>query len=208
MALVTLLTTFRAEVALHQGYISKAFSQDSAGSYVLNVGERSFVVDAAFLRIFIAWESFLEGAFVDYMMGQPSASGRIPTRFIAPPNEQHARDTLIGTQKYVDWSNPEIVRKLSKSYFQNGEPIDAVISANQSDLFDLKTLRNAAAHLTSTTGKSLDALASRRLLHTCTNISVSDFVLAVDPSSGTTGSTILTGYINMLDAAAEALANW
>lgn len=163
MAIAAALTAFRTEVTTFQGFVSKAFTQDAGGAYFLTPPERSFVVDSAFLRIFIAWEGFLEEVFVSYLLGQPSAAGKLAVRHAIPSSEQHARDILIGTQKYVDWANPEIVRRLARLYFVNGEPIEPVISSIQNDLFDLRTVRNAAAHLTSTTGKSLDALASRRL---------------------------------------------
>jgi hypothetical protein len=207
MPIPSAFAAFRAEIVTYQGIITKAFTQDAAGAYMLTSQERSFVVDSSFLRIFIAWEGFLEGVCVGYMRGYPSSSGKTALRFATPVSDQHAREILIGTQKFVDWANPEIVRKLVKLYLTNGEPIDGVISAIQGDLFDLKTIRNAAAHLTSTTGKALDALASRRLHTVQRNISVGDFVLSVNPDDAGGGS-ILNTYIDLLDAAADNIANW
>lgn len=206
MAIAAALTMFRAEVTTFQGFVSKAFTQDASEAYLLTHPERSFVVESAFLRIFIAWEGFLEEVFVRYLLGQPSSTGKIAVRHVSPTSEQHARDILIGTQKYVDWANPEIVRRLARLYFVNGEPIEPVISSIQNDLFDLRTVRNAAAHLTSTTGKALDALASRRLGRVCTNITVGDFVLSADPT--TSGSSILDSCIAIIDAGAHNMANW
>ena len=157
--------------------------------------------------MFIAWESFLEETFVLYLMGHRSAVGRSAVCYATPTSLQHAHSVLIGTQKFVDWANPEIVRKLAKIYFANGEPIDPVLGAIQSDLLDLKTVRNASAHLTSTTGKSLDALASRKLGRSCAKITVSDFILSTDPNSSGGGS-VLDSYTLVLDAGAENIANW
>ncbi|MBL9173477.1 MAG: hypothetical protein JNL10_08090 [Verrucomicrobiales bacterium] len=207
MSVVAAFTEFRAEVAILQGFVARAFTQDSGGAYLLSSQERSFVVDSAFLRIFIAWEGFLEKAFISYLLGNPSSSGKGAVRYVAPTSVQHARDILIGAQKYVDGANPEIVRKLARLYLANGEPIEPVISSLQADLFDLKTVRNAAAHLTSTTGKLLDSLASRRLGRVCTNISVSDFILSRDPTAGAGGS-VLDSYIKIMDAGAYNIANW
>ncbi|GDX10900.1 hypothetical protein LBMAG57_26720 [Verrucomicrobiota bacterium] len=207
MPIGTALTAFRAEIATHQGYITNAFVQDAAGNYLMGAQQQSFVVDSAFLRMFIAWETFLEEVFVRYLLGNPSVAGTLAVLFANPGTEERAREMLVGTQKYVDWANPEIVRKLSRIYFNNGEPIGPAISAIQSDLFDLKTVRNAAAHLTTTTGRLLDALATRRLGHNCINISVSGFVLAPDPTPGAAGS-ILDSYIVLLDATAHNIANW
>ncbi|RYE28534.1 MAG: hypothetical protein EOP48_33375 [Sphingobacteriales bacterium] len=207
MSLSLILSSFRTEVATSLRFITKSFSQDAAGTYFLTSDEQSFIVDSAFLRLFIAWEGFLENSFIHYILGNPSSTGKSAVRHATPPSEQHARDMLIGTQKYVDWANPQIICKLSKLYLKNGEPIEPTINSIQSDLFDIKTVRNAAAHLTSSTGRSLDALASRRLQHTCTNITVSDFILSQDPAAGASGS-ILDGYSQILDVCAEKIANW
>ena len=75
----------------------------------------------------------------------------------------HAHRILIGTQKYVDWSNPEIIRRLCNLFFDPSNPFDTYIASINTDLFDLKTIRNAAAHLTSTTSQQLDSLATRKL---------------------------------------------
>ena len=191
----------------HKSYIGRAFTQDAAGAYVLTEQERSFIVDSALLRIFIGWETFLEKSVVAYMMGNASSVGRKPTRFVSPTSEVHAHQILIGTQKYVDWANPDIVRKLTQLHFENGEPVGAVVSSIHSDLLDMKTVRNAAAHLTTTTAASIDALATRKLEKPSSGIAVSHFILSIDPKGDGT-LTILDGYLGLLDTAADQIANW
>jgi hypothetical protein len=207
MPLPSILSDYRAKVAVYVQYIGKAFTQDSSGKYILTVAEQSFVVDAAFLRIFIAWESFLEDVFVGYLMGYPSSGGRVAKRCANPLSKGHAHELLIGTQKYVDWANPEIVRKLAQLFFDKGEPIGQLVASIQNDLFDLKIVRNAAAHLTSTTGRALDALATRKLGKHSQGVTVSDFLLSIDASS--VGSvTVLDSYVSLLDAASYNVVSW
>jgi hypothetical protein len=207
MYLPDILSDYKTKVSACMQYIGKAFAQDSSGKYILTTAEQSFVVDAAFLRIFIAWESFLESIFVGYLMGHPSTGGRFAKKFASPPTEIHARELLIGTQKYVDWANPEIVRKLAQLYFDKGEPLGPLVASIQTDLFDLKIVRNAAAHLTSTTGRALDGLATRKLGKSIQGVTVSDFLLSMDASAG--GSdTILNIYVNLLDAASYNVVSW
>lgn len=207
MPLLSALTDYRARVTSNVQHISRAFTQDSSGKYILTSAEQSFVVDAAFLRMFIAWESFLEEIFVGYLMGYPSSAGRVATRYATPMSERHARELLIGTQKYVDWANPEIVRKLAQLFFDRGEPIGPLVASIQTDLFDLKTVRNAAAHLTSTTGGALDALATRKLGKHSQGVSVSDFLLSIDASSGG-AATVIDSYVGLLDAASFNVVSW
>lgn len=207
MSLPSALTDYRAKVASYVQYIQRAFTQDSSGEYMLTTAEQSFVVDAAFLRVFIAWESFLEEVFVGYLMGYPSSTGRVAERYATPLSERHARELLIGTQKYVDWANPEIVRKLAQLFFERGEPIGPLVASIQTDLFDLKTIRNAAAHLTSTTSGALDALASRKLGRHSQGVSVAGFLLSMDSSSGGS-ATVLDSYVSLLDAASYNVVSW
>lgn len=206
MPLVDSLTNFRASITEANSYVSIAFRRNRSRRYIFTSSERDFITDSAFLKIFIAWETFLEHSFIQYSLGEPSILGRTVVRYVSPLDERHANSLLVGTQKYVDWSNPEIVRRLSGLYFPPGNPYQTVVGGINSDLFDLKIIRNAAAHLTSTTRTQLDSLATRKLQRPCVNTTVSGLLFAVDPSV-VTGDTILDSYLIMLDVAAEAIAN-
>ena len=122
------------------------------------------------------------------------------------PLAKEIKKIVDDNSKYVDWSNPDIVRKLCNLYFVAGNPFDTFISSILTDLFDLKTIRNASAHLSSTTRQQLDSLGTRKLKRPCANLNVSDFIFAVDPDSPT-GETILTTYLNKLDISAEGIVN-
>jgi hypothetical protein len=207
MPLPDTLVRFRDAVRLNNQFISRVHAVGVDGALIADRPEREFVVESAFLRMFVAWESFLEKALASYMLGESSASGRAPTRYVFPQSDAHCGSILIGTQKYVDWANPEIVRKLTGLYLDQGEPIAPVIASIQTELFDLKTVRNAAAHLAGTTVHALDALASRRLRRQCTGTRVTDFVMELDPASAPP-ATILDGYVRLLDVAAEQIVTW
>lgn len=206
MSLMDSLTTFRVSVVEANSFIDLAFQQDGVGNYVLPQNQREFMTDSAYLKLFIAWETFLENSFIKYMLGEPSILGRAITRYVQPRDEKHANSLLIGTQKYVDWSNPEIVKRLCNLHFAPGNPFDTFISSMMTDLFDLKTIRNAAVHLTSTTRPQLDSLGTRKLKRSCNNLKVSDLIFAVDPDSAS-NETVLTTYLNKLDVSAEGIAN-
>lgn len=206
MSLINSLTTFRDSVAEANSFIALAFQQDSNGNYVLSQNEREFITDSAYIKIFITWETFLENSFIQYMLGKSSILGNVILRYVQPIDEQHANRLLIGTQRYVDWSNPDTVKTLSILHFASGNPFDTFISSMKTDLFDLKTIRNAAVHLSSTTQQQLDSLGTRKLRRLCNNLKVSDIIFAVDPDSAA-NETILTTYLNKLDVSAEGIAN-
>lgn len=205
MALQQNLDDYRASVATCQSFITYAHARYASGRYKMQTTLRKFISESSFLKLFIAWEHFLESCFIDYLMNEQSILGNRPAKFAHPIDRKHANDLLVGTQKYVDWANPEITRKLSKIYFHEGYVFNIELVSIQSELFDLKTIRNSAAHLSSSTNTQLDALSSRLLGVQCNNYTAYDLLFSIDPN--TAGQTILDNYINKLDISAEAIAN-
>lgn len=206
MALQQNLIDFRTAVNECNNHIAFAHQQYANGTYKINSSLRKFISESAFLKIFIAWESFLEQSFIDYLMGLPSIQNNRPAKWATPIDEEHAHQLLIGTQKYVDWANPEITRKLSKIYFHQGYVFNTQLGAVNTELLDLKTIRNSAAHLSSSTSSKLDGLSSRLLNRQCTNYTAYKLLFSNAPNSAA-GDTILTNYLNLLDLSAEIIAN-
>ena len=204
MSLVQTLQDFRNSIASINGLIATAHATDTSGNNLWAIDETIFITESAFLKMFISWESFLEKSFALYLTGNPSIIGNTVIKYASPIDEEHANNLLIGVMKYVDWSTPDIVRKFAKLYFQSGEPYEGAISSVHSDLLDLKTIRNSVAHISSTTTRNLDGLATRKLSRPISGITVYDLILAIDPNS--TGNTILKSYQDNLDVAAEIIA--
>ena len=71
---------------------------------------------------------------------------------------------VIGTQRYFDYANPDYVRKLVDMYFEKGYPFEPHLSGAFTEIADMRTLRNASVHVTSTTQTALEALAFRLFL--------------------------------------------
>lgn len=204
MSLADTLAEFRAGIAQINSLISMAYEQNSDGEDIFDAGKKDFVVSSAFLRMFIYWESFLEDSFSKYLTGEISTDGTWATRFVTPNDREHALKILIGTQKYVDWANNEIVRRLANLYLENGDPLASNLASISRELSDLKTVRNAAAHLSSTTQHQLDALSARVLGRTISNTDVATFMMHLHPLD--TSKTVLQYYQNLLDIAAENVA--
>lgn len=204
MSLADTLAEFRAGIVQTNSLISMAYEQNSDGDDIFDAGKKDFVVSSAFLKMFIYWESFLEASFSKYLTGEISTDGTGVTRFVSPNDRDHALKILIGTQKYVDWANSEIVRRLANLYLENGDPLASNLASISRELSDLKTVRNAAVHLSSTTQHQLDALSARVLGRTISNTNVATFMMHLHPLD--TSKTVLQYYQNLLDIAAENVA--
>lgn len=181
-----------------------AHSRTRGGRYKFDRQKRAFIVESAFLKLFIAWEEFLESIFHAYLIGEPTITGAVVNRYLIPVDEDHAKSVLIGTQKYVDWSNPTIVVRLSKLYLGEPNIIQSGLNAINSDLMDLKTIRNAAAHLSSTTNAKLIALRNRLLGPTRAGVtSVYLLIMSTDPNDHS--KTLFDKYMDLLVASATVL---
>ncbi len=204
MSLLNTLANFKAGITQTNHFISMAYEQDAEGNDVFDTAQKDFLISSAFLKMFIFWESFVEDSFSKYLTGETSTDGTTVTCFVSPNNRDHASKILIGTQKYVDWANHEIVRRLAKLYFEDGDPIASNLASIAQHLSDLKTIRNAAAHLSTTTQLQLDALSTRVLGHTISNTTVAVFVMHLHPLDTT--KTVLQYYQDFLDIVAENIA--
>lgn len=157
--------------------------------------------------MFIAWEEFIEAAIGDYMMGEATVTGLQPVRYVAPPLREHSSQMVIHTQRFFDYANHGNVRKLAKLYFASGYPFETPLSSIDSELQDLKTIRNACAHLSSSTRTPLEALSGRIMGQRQPNITVYQLLTAIDPRLPGQGTSVFAGYRDKLIAAATLIAN-
>ena len=199
------LTEFRQNVTKVNSYIELAYEQDGSSNNLRTDEEIEFLVTSAFLKLFIAWECFLEKSFISYLTGEESLDGNQLVRYVSPVDEKHAHRIVIGTQNYVSWANNKIVNQIAGLYFENSEPYLTSLNSISRDLSDLRTIRNASAHISSSTQKKLDAVASRILGAPISNIGVSDLVTRISPEDNT--KTILQMYQHKLDITAENIAH-
>ena len=196
------LDRYRNAVLEVESFISEAHIKDGAGSYIHPLDYRDFVMSSAIVRFSIAWESFLENIYCAFLLGELDMQGRIVPCCVRATSLDHAHKLLIGTNKYFDWTNPELVGQLSSLFLEPDNPIKTAIHAANSDLLDLKTIRNAAAHVSTTTQQKLDSVASRLFGHQMVNIKVADVISHVR----TDGKTQWAYFKDLLDVAAENVA--
>ena len=204
MSLLQSLNEYRNSVQESSGNISAAFQVDANGDYIFEANIRVLITEASFLKMFISWERFLEQSFIKYLTGKKSIANNKVNSFLKRIDMNRAADIIKGTNKYIDWSNPDIILRLAKLYLGSTNPYSDHLNPIKTDLFDLRTIRNAAAHLSTTTNTSLDSLASRILQENKANVNVSDFILSLIP--GTT-DTVIDFYSNLLDITSENIAN-
>jgi hypothetical protein len=155
--------------------------------------------------MYIAWETFLESSLLKYMTGEAGISGGLPTKYVSPVSTEAAARMLVGTMRYFDFANHQNVQKMARVYFDGGAPYEPHISGVFTDLEDLRRMRNASAHISSTTQTALEGLAQRIFRTPRPGIVLYDLLMAIHPRSGTR-DTVFVIYKDKLLAAAHLIA--
>jgi hypothetical protein len=120
-----------------------------AGSryYPIKISVRERLCEMSFLVVFVAWEEFLEFTFEQYV-----ALGLRRTSLIRPKiqvdNLTTARDLIRGERfrPYVEWSDPEQIRRRAKIFFKDGEPYESALATALIHLKRMRTIRNHSVH--------------------------------------------------------------
>jgi len=148
--------------------------------------------ELAYLRIFAAWEAFLEESFLRLMCGYSSAGNVHPLKTQPKPRTvQEARVLVLNNKKYKLWHDPDIMVGRVAKFFTKvpgiDVPHDAVLGSATTLLKDLSHIRHHIAHLTEDTcSKYHDAtmnLCGIRFGRRCGRFLRSTYV---DPATGLT----------------------
>lgn len=107
------------------------------------------VYELAYLRVFVAWETFLEETFLRYLCGYDSVRGQAPLA----PGEKYRRTLLaaeqdvLGGRQYKLWHNPSEVLKRSGQFFDaTKETMAVVLSSNLAEITNMAAVRHRIAH--------------------------------------------------------------
>lgn len=154
------------------------------------------ITELAFLRIFIAWENFLEESFVRYAVGAESPSGYRPTRLIEPKNMSHALDLISSGREYVIWNSASEIISRAERYFREGEPFKNAIQGASSDLNDMNTIRNRIAHKSPSSKNKFNDFVRRKFGYGRRGMTPGRFLLT--PLNSSSQDTFLDYYDNII----------
>jgi hypothetical protein len=119
----------------------------------ISPNEARQVISLTFLNIVSAWDDYLEGLFLRYMVGAETTTKYKPELRLGKCNNlQHAIDVLSGknnsklASSYINWSNWAIVEDKAKIFFVDGKPFTNISSEYKQRLTDAYIIRNRIAH--------------------------------------------------------------
>lgn len=125
---------------------------------LLYVGRIELLYELAFLRLFNAWEQFLEEAFIRYLCGYKAAHGqdRLLTGATYYPTLTAARNAVLGGRDFILWHDPQKVIQRSRRWFV-GARHDLVIASTLGRLEYFAAIRHRIAHAQEHARQQFDA---------------------------------------------------
>lgn len=161
------------------------------------------IAELAFLRIFIAWENFLEESFIRYLVGAESPSNYRPERITSSPNIEHAIKLISGEREYAKWNSASDVINRAERYFKDGEPYKNALEAATKDLNDMNTIRNRIAHKSIFSKNKFNDFIRRIFGHGIRGMTPGRLLLKLKESLPE--STFLDYYIGIIKAASRII---
>jgi hypothetical protein len=134
----------------------------------LQIDQVHLIYELSFLKIFLAWEFYLEKSFILYMLGEETESGYKPRAYVIPRDEKHAYELIKGGRSFPDWLNLEFIREKSELFFENGSPFKDVLYNNQTikeGLQMMKIIRNRIVHISQKTQQEFSNLLRNEFGH-------------------------------------------
>lgn len=166
---------------------------------------RDSMVELAFLRAFLAWETFLEESFILYLSGERPPRGRAPRRYAFPPNQRAAMEWVIPEgRRYARWTVAAEVSTRAERFFRDGRPFASVLRPNQSVLDEARLIRNAVAHESRRSQQSFETLVRTKLGTLPPKLTVGSFLGTTLPGS-TPPSSFLEFYAKRLEFWAQQI---
>ncbi|CAM4122829.1 hypothetical protein [Bordetella muralis] len=168
--------------------------------------ERFLLYEAIFLRVFRAYENFLEEVFLSYLTGEVDMSGNAIACFVAPRDRGHAREMVVSSQQFLDWTSPSVVMERSGIYINGGEPVRTAIAASQQYLLQAKKIRNHIAHNSKESEREFSKVVLQFLLTPPIQPpSVGEFLIKIPNAGPAKRKEILAYFMESLESTVRAI---
>ena len=147
------------------------------------VYHEEMVSEMAYLRAFLAWESFLEESFVLYLWGKRPPVGNPPKRYVSPPTRRLAEQLAAEGKAYADWTVAQKIIERADRFLQDGKPYSPVLKSHRHTLEEMKTIRNAIVHMSTHSQDRFKSLTRRKLGTYPSNLTIGGFLTMTIPHS-------------------------
>lgn len=158
------------------------------------------IIEHCFMRVFLAWENFLEDAFISYLCNEEDLQGVKYNRYAEPVDEEHAYGMLKGTKQYPDWTNVNNINILSDLFFENSGPFNLLLS-NPVEFQHMKTIRNRISHISKQSIQAFNKFTNSQIA--TNNLTAAAFLSTLKDGS----ITFYSFYTDIIKSYVDAICN-
>jgi hypothetical protein len=144
--------------------IRAASPANSVALRELTIARLEALYEAAFLRVFLVWETFLEQSFYRYLCGHISALGACTLINPAHATIAAAEAAVLGGSDFVSWANATKVVKRAQHHM-TGSFHELVLLSDLTRLGYFTAVRNRIAHPSQFARNEFDAATRALALH-------------------------------------------
>lgn len=145
-------SAFRVEILNAEDLVTRleaariALASQAMTRHTLHVKKLELLYELAYLRVFLAWENFLEQSFLRFLCGYRHSGGQesiLSGNYCRTLSDASA--TLFGNRGFALWHTPSTVVTRAQSFFANGRH-EIIVSSNQARLAHFAAIRHRIAH--------------------------------------------------------------
>ena len=118
---------------------------------------KALIVELSFLKVYFAWEQFLEESFMICITGNRADTHS----YIHPKNPTHAKQILIGNKQFSRWTHNDVISRGNLLLKRN--PYRKTLQPIQQYLDDIYLIRNCIAHGTKDMRDKFETLVRSKL---------------------------------------------
>jgi hypothetical protein len=120
----------------------------SSSTPKFDVSRLEYIYELAFLRMFVAWEIFLEESFHRYLCGYSSSVfGQQPTiSGVYHKSLSLAEAAVLAGAAYKLWHDPQRVEARSRQFFVVGSRHEVVMASSRTRIAHMASVRHRVAH--------------------------------------------------------------
>lgn len=123
-----------------------ALARNTSSSRILHYSHIEMLHEFAYLRIFLAWEVFLEQTFFRYLCGYRNSIGQeIMRSGVYYRTLANAENAVLGGRDYVLWHNPVYCIRRVQGFLVNSRH-ETVLASNQTRVEHFAHIRHRIAH--------------------------------------------------------------
>jgi hypothetical protein len=111
----------------------------------LSIPRLGALYEAAYFRMFLAWETFLEQTFLRYLCGHASGLGTCTLIYPSFSTLADAETAVLRGSDFVSWANPIKVVRRSREFMTAGFH-ESVLLSDQPRLIHFQSIRDRIAH--------------------------------------------------------------